>query len=297
MRGRRVLAGLVVLSAAGWEGVARAQLLSGDTMDISVLTGGDNLRGSSHAMLSVQHPDGTWSSEVEISTGGSFQGFVAHDWDTCGSDKLPVFSRYNVTVRGSWDGLDPCAIGIRVRLQQGSCFLATDDNWNMDTIDINYNLQGGGFLLASGHQKYRLTGSAPSVTVGTEKTPDGTTCRNGWRADCSGNAFDPVVLTYDPPFDNDSTCDNQFSYYNFFCAAYEYDNGACGLPGDWLCDPSWYGDGWCDCECVAWDPDCSVPDWNNPSAFVYGCPPRTSCINTEGWPGVWGPTCSQVAPP
>ena len=35
-------------------------------------------------------------------------------------------------------------------------------------------------------------------------------------------------------------------------------SGGSGAPDGWTCDPAWYGDAYCDCDCGAADPDCAA---------------------------------------
>jgi hypothetical protein len=280
-----------MLILGGGGGRAGAQLLASDSMRITVRTGGDDLRDSSSAMLSVQHPNGTWSSEQEISTGGAFIDPVVV---LLQSEKFANDTTYQKIISGSWDGLDPCATQVRIRLAQGPCFLCTDDNWNMDWVTIDYTqLFGGTRQLVAKLTGTRLTGSSASVTIGTNPPPAGTVCLNGLTADCSGHLFSSSVLTINPPFDQDDVCDSGPSGFNFMCEAFLFDSGACGLPPTWspACS-GFYADGECDCnDCGAWDPDCNNPAINSPSATVWNCNSGSICVNRMLSPGNYAPTC------
>lgn len=47
--------------------------------------------------------------------------------------------------------------------------------------------------------------------------------------------------------------------------------GGAGLPADWVCDPTWYGDADCDCGCGALDVDCHGLGCSGPGCIAQGC--------------------------
>lgn len=60
--------------------------------------------------------------------------------------------------------------------------------------------------------------------------------------------------------------------------------GSGGVPANWACDPSWYGESasgateqFCDCNCVAWDIDCDVA-----GIGISGCNSGETCTNNNG---------------
>jgi hypothetical protein len=211
-----------------------------DTMTVTVRTGADDLRSSSHVFFSVMLATGAWSTEREISTGAS------------------PHSTFTVALQ-NWDGLDPCAKQMRLRLQQGSCFLCTSDNWDVDYVQVDYNpLFRPSFRMLTKSGYGRLTESGPTIATPFGQTPAGTSCLGGKVADCTGVAVDAAEAE---TWSTDSYCDNGQYGMHLVCSAFKFDDGRCGgLPPGWTCPAGYYNqhDG-CDCNCGVWDPDCDVP--------------------------------------
>jgi len=252
-------------------------------MSLSIATGGDDLRSSSVAYFSVLRGDGTWSTEYPIIVGG------ASAWSTT-----------NVVISSTaWDGYDFCARAFQLRLQQGSCFLCTGDNWDVASLAVSltdiFDPQGGTHTLISRGGIGRLTESGPTVQATATAVPPGTRCRNSnLTADCLGALVDTATAA---AWEHDSYCDNGAYGMNLVCGAFEHDDGACGIPSPWSCPITYYRGGaadGCDCNCGAWDPDCNDPTVNVGTRTVYGCPAGNTCTNRQISPGVFAPTC--VAP-
>gem|GEM_PF-3304684 len=281
------------------EGIASAQIDTSSSLSITISTGIDDLRCSSHLMIQTKRADGTWSSEKEVSEGFWCEGL----WASCAScydSKFASYSKCHVTLT-NWDGIDPCATEIRLRVAQGSCFLATDDNWDLNWIQLDYTPYGGCGFTSAFKGSDRLTGSRPTVAFSTYPAPAGTTCRGGAKtADCSGHPIDTNVLRFDPPYHKDWVCDDGSSGFNFMCNEFLYDSGGCGVPANWpsACN-GYYEDGECDCmDCGAiWDPDCNDPSINSPNRTVWGCGSGQICYMRKASCGASAqPTCDYPPP-
>jgi hypothetical protein len=132
-----------------------------------------------------------------------------------------------------------------------------------------------------------MTRSSPSTEFAAHQTPAGEECANNMVADCAGRTtLDAATLA---GRSTNGYCDD--GRYDAFlvCSAFKFDSGLCGgVPATWACPAGYYNtrDG-CDCDCGAWDPDCS-----DSSQYLYGCPySATACQNTKVSPGVYAPQC------
>lgn len=245
------------------------------SMSLTIGTGSDDLRSSSTVYLSALRSDGTWSTEYPI------MGSGASSW-----------SSTNAYI-SSWNGLDPCVTRLRLRLQQGSCFGCTSDNWDVSSLNVTMSYLGGPRTLLAMSPVTRLTESSPTVELTTLPVPARTYCGSGSHvADCSGAIVDLATAM---AWKNDAYCDDGQWGMNLVCSAFEHDNGLCGRPSAWTCSPTYYRGGaadGCDCNCGAWDPDCNDPNVNSKNRTVYGCSSGLVCINRQTSPGVYAPSCA-----
>jgi hypothetical protein len=115
-------------------------------------TGGDDLRGDSSATASVALPGGTQTFTLKAQSDPG--------WGN-NSDHVKTF-----TIAGAPQPLS--AFGaITITLTSHDGFLETDDNWNIQSVDISVNGASGSATLLNeaGNPLARLTGSNPSVTL------------------------------------------------------------------------------------------------------------------------------------
>jgi hypothetical protein len=115
-------------------------------------TGGDDLRGDSSATASIVLPGGTQTFTLKAQSDPG--------WGN-NSDHVKTF-----TIAGPAQPL--LAFGdIKITLTSHNSFPETDDNWNIQTVNITVNGASGSSCLYNhgGNPLARLTGSGPSVTL------------------------------------------------------------------------------------------------------------------------------------
>jgi len=107
---------------------------------------------------------------------------------------------------------------------------------------------------------------------------------DGWYCDCECGVWDPDCDFRAAPV-------NGCSLMGATCVEEDGD-GVCegGIEG-WICDPIYYSDWECDCDCGIWDPDCDI----EPTP-VFGCSlAGATCVEEDGKGvcegGVEGWTC------
>jgi len=291
--------------AGGVETVQSPDPFAGPVMTVLVQTGPDDLRGidsfwggsPSYAMLSVVRSDGTLSSEKMFTMADGAGQFLDQNGQPTtavgdASGNLPGGSRFRYLLGSprdaGWDGFDPCAKGIRIRLVQGHCGGCSPDNWDLASFQVFFgDSLGSPQWQMVGVSGKRITAGNPIVTYPTVPPPAGEICLNGGAADCHGIPQSAAVISQWP---TDAFCDD--GQYGAFlnCSAFKFDSGRCGRPASWTCPASYYGtlDG-CDCGCGAWDPDCDVA-----GQTLFECPGVTlqgMCLNLKVSLGNFAPAC------
>jgi hypothetical protein len=125
-----------------------------DTIFFNVVTGGDDLRGDSSATATVniagQAPQVlTLKSQSDAS------------WDN-NSTHTRMFTLASAQQLSAF-------VNVTVTLTSHNGFIETDDNWNIQTINVTLSSSGGGgtacLFSGAGNPFVRLTGSGPSVTL------------------------------------------------------------------------------------------------------------------------------------
>jgi len=115
-------------------------------------TGGDDLRGDSSATASIVLPGGTQTFTLKAQSDG--------EWAN-NSDHVKTFA-----IAGAAQPLS--AFGpITFTLTSHNSFTETDDNWNIQNVDITVSGSSGSAVVLNrgGNPLARLTGSNPSVTL------------------------------------------------------------------------------------------------------------------------------------
>jgi hypothetical protein len=125
-----------------------------DQITFGVVTGGDDLRGDSDATATITVM-GLPPQTVTLKAQGdpSWDNNSTHTRMFTLSSAQPLSAFVNVTIT----------------LTSHNGFIETDDNWNIQTINVTLTSSGGGgsacLLSGAGNPFVRLTGSSPSITV------------------------------------------------------------------------------------------------------------------------------------
>jgi hypothetical protein len=116
-------------------------------LHFSIVTGDDDVRGGSNVYAKVVILEGNQIVEIgqSLNNGNSWPNGSTNDSDF----RLPTIQIKDID-------------GIRINFSSGSCFLCTEDNWNMNQIVITYkddNNQDQLFYQNAGNPLWRFTGS------------------------------------------------------------------------------------------------------------------------------------------
>src|SRR5208282_5088412 len=129
-----------------------APLAKFNQITFNIGTGGDDLRGDSSATASVVLPGGaqTFTLKAQSDPGWGNNSDHVKTFNIAGpAQPLSAFGKVTIT------------------LTSHNSFPETDDNWNIQSVDITVNGSSGSATLLnkSNNPLARLTGSAPSVTL------------------------------------------------------------------------------------------------------------------------------------
>jgi hypothetical protein len=123
-----------------------------------ISTGGDDLRGDSEATAEIFSVNGQPLQKIELKTQND------SSWDN--NSKHTVLTELSQQLSANQIG------EIAISLIQHPGFLETDDNWNIQAVSVNLvsSFGDGSFPLINNQHGFplvRLTGSQPTVTIGT----------------------------------------------------------------------------------------------------------------------------------
>jgi microsomal dipeptidase-like Zn-dependent dipeptidase len=134
------------------EGTGAAGTFNG--IQFVVKTGGDDLRGNSSASLTLESPNGTTLQQLTLHAQNS------GSWDNNSTHTVSLELK---------PPRKPCDIGhIAITLTSHNGFGETDDNWNVESINVTLTNNGVGqqeWGGGSGDPLQRLTGSLPTLVL------------------------------------------------------------------------------------------------------------------------------------